>query len=905
MIKFKNISVKKRLMIVLLIGLSIFVNFGILAIKQMSHLGDVTRAMYNHSFRVSSAATEIRVDIIKIQRATRDLILSRNEEERQRAINDIRMLDKITSHNLVIMKNQVTESKIIEIEMQIEEDFLKWQVEREEVISLIQKGEIEQATHLTKDDFAFVVKKLEHMLVELGDSSKEKAYELVMESRTLEVNQIYMLVGLIALLGAIFLAMFVLIIKSILSPINDLKQAMNESINTEKLVLVNIDGENEIAEMSQFYNSLIIKLRNIFWIKDHKNILNQKLSGYHTLEELAQNTINNLCRTVSGGTGAFYMYENEEKLLKLIASYACPHNKELPKELLLGEGIVGQVALEKKSILLKTNRGEKGMISTALMNHYPTNSYVFPVVYEEDLYGVIEIASLDPLGEIQLDYLEEASETIAINLYATKQNAKILELLNISEKAREEVDKKAEELEEANKVLYSQRSILQQQAKELQHTNSQLEKQQQLLQQQTMLLNDQNLKLEEAKQDLEVSNKYKSDFLANMSHELRTPLNSIILLSKLLLNNKKESLKVKEKEKIQVIHKAGEELLRLINDILDLSKIESGKINIENNFFHSTLFIKEIEDMFKSLVKEKKLELKVEDYVKDKLYGDEYKIAQILRNFISNGIKFTHKGSITVQVKKDAEGTYFSVRDTGIGISKEQQKVIFEQFQQGDSSISRKYGGTGLGLSISKKLAGAMGGCIKVNSNLEEGSEFILYIPNVIKPKDKEVSTIEYLEPLGERDEAILVVEDNKLSDSHLMNTKDEQDLSLKDKKILIVDDDPRNVYSLASALEDAHAHVIEAYNGMIALAKLEEEPTVDLILMDIMMPEMDGYEAIRQINQNNKFRHIPIIALTAKSLKIDQDKCIEVGANAYISKPVDYDNLVKVIKEWTLRSNS
>ncbi|WP_070000058.1 response regulator [Cellulosilyticum sp. I15G10I2] len=1156
MIKFKNISMQRRLMIILLIWISIFISFGIFAIRQMSYLGNATRFIYNDSLQVSSAAIEIRVDIIKIQRITRDIILSRNEEELQKGISDIQILDNRILQSLDVIKNQAAESKVMDLEIRIRKDFLGWQAERMETINCIQEGNMQKAIDLAKNDFAFMVNGLENLLVELENNSKEKAYELVMKSRDLEVNQIHMLVGLIVFLSFVFFALFIVMIRSILVPINGLKDAMNESINTNKLAFADIDGKNEIAEMSNFYNSLIRKLKNVFWIKDHKNALNQKLSGYHTLEELAQNTMNNLCRTISGGTGVFYMYEKEHNVLKLIASYACSHKDELPAELLLGEGIVGQVGLEKKSFLLKPVRDENAMVRSVFINQQPINAYIFPIIHEEELYGVIEIASMEVISEIQLEYLDEASTTIAVNLYAAKQNAKVLELLHVSEKAREELDKKAEELEEANKVLHSQQRILKQQAKKLQETNTELEEQQHLLQQQTMLLNDQNIKLEEAKEDVELSNKYKSDFLANMSHELRTPLNSIILLSKLLLNTKKESINLKDQEKIQVIHKAGEELLRLINDILDLSKIESGRIHVEKDFFHSTLFIEELKDMFKSLAKEKNLEFKIEDYVSERLYGDEHKIAQILRNFISNAIKFTSKGSVIVEIKKDKENTSevcFVVRDTGIGISKEQQNIIFEEFQQGDGSISRKYGGTGLGLSISKKLAEAMGGRIEVNSKPGQGSEFILHIADTVAAEDEEAFVLEhtedkitaatvpvraYLESLEEVDKSILVIEDDnvfgeyitkvienmgfnavlaengrlglelakkyrpkgilldlglpdihgmdvlrelksikelrnipvhiisvydknnkpqkigalgyhqkpieekevinlvsgmigfsekmpktilliednkdrqqqikdfisysdvkikavdkdddakkeldqekydlvilnleiekgkglnicrfigekkidipvivytgkkltleqekevrKFSDSIVVktahsaerlldevtlflhkvrldtksrgndpaSTNEDQGLSLKGKNILIVDDDPRNVYSLASVLENYNAHIIEAYNGKIALETLNEKQ-VDLILMDIMMPEMDGYEAIIAIRQDSRFKHIPIIALTAKSLKEDREKCISVGANDYISKPVDYDNLIRVIKAWILK---
>ena len=908
----------------------------------------------------------------------------------------------------------------------------------------------------------------------------------------------------------------------------------------------------------------------MLWIRDNKDLLNQSLSGYYTKEELAQNTMNVLCRAVSGGRGVFYIYDTQSNLLSLTAAYAFHESDKLASTLSLGEGIVGQVALERKPILLRNVKSEKEIVYTSIVSQAPINSYVFPIIYEHQLYGVIEIASLETFDETKLEYLEEASKIIAVSLYSATQNAKIIELLNVSEDARKEINKKAEELENVNEILYSQQKILQDQAEELQQTNAELEEQQQLLQQQseelrisnlqleeqqlllrqqTMMLNNQNAKLEEVKSDLELSNKYKSEFVANMSHELRTPLNSIILLSRLVLGSKKENLSASVKEKINIIHHSGKELLRLINDILDLSKIESGRYTLDNMLFHSSVFEEELKNMFESLAKEKKLEFKIKDKVNHKLYGDRYKISQILRNFISNAIKFTEKGSVSIEFKRDEsteKGVVFSVKDTGIGISEEQQKIIFEEFRQGDSSISRKYGGTGLGLSICMKLAETIGGEIKLISKLGEGSEFILYTQMLISSEDgneytqrmgkeevktddekdtiinkadrqilvieddiafgeyvreiiddagfrvivagdgktgiefakkykpsgilldlslpdvhgmevlRELKSIKELrnipvhvisaanksnkaqkngaigyhqKPVEESEiirlvnrlvdfaektpKNVLIVEDNlaqqeyikelleelnvqveivdtevyakekiaeeywdtiildleltegngfnickfigerkldtpiiiytskeltieqekeirKYADSIILKTayseerlldevtlflhrvgkgrsskwdkpiiiKENLALNLEGKSILVVDDDPRNVYTVAAVLEDYHASVVEAYNGQVALEKLNEQK-IDLILMDIMMPEMDGFEAIRQIRLDDRYRHIPIIALTAKSLKSDRIRCFEAGANDYISKPLDYGNLIRVITAW------
>ncbi len=1172
----KNISIKTRLMTMLFLWIAAFIAFGGFAIKQMNNLGNTSRFIYNSPLQMSNAATEMRVDIIKVQRATRDLLLSRTREEQEKEINTIKMLDESIVDNIKIIESLSTEGPAKELHNDIKNIYFEWDEGREHLIDLSIRGNIDEAAHLSKNEFPKMVDELEIMLKKVSGSSEERAYELVKESISLEKKQnVYLTLSTIGL-SLLFLILFLIIFKSIVDPINQLKNTVSESIQTGQLSLVDEEGDNEIAAMSKIYNELARKLKDLFWIKDSKNTLNEILSECRSEEEIAQKTISSLCRTLSAGKGVFYVYDKKSCMLKWMASYAFHKQDKKQEQFALGEGIIGQAGFEKRPILLTEELIGESPIYSAIVSEKPINAYVFPVMYEEELYGVVEISMLTGFDKVKLEYLDEVSSTIAISLYSAMQNAKIIDLLSVSEEARTEVSKKAEELKHVNSVLYNQREMLEQQAeqlrqsnteleeqhqmlqqqsKELQQTNAQLEEHQQLLEEQTRILNDQNSKLEKTKEELELSGKYKSEFLANMSHELRTPLNSIILLSRLILNNRKEALSAADQEKIEVIHSAGDELLRLINDVLDLSKVESGAVTKENNLFHSSDITQEINNMFKNMAGEKSLKFTVEDFIQQNLYGDKHKISQILRNFVSNAIKFTEKGFIKVELKHDpvmSDGVIFSVQDSGIGILEVQQELIFEQFKQGDNSIARRYGGTGLGLSISKKLAEVMGGEIKVKSKAGEGSEFILCIPSLVRENlqtshspiektgqksikenpDKKVLTeadegrfqkdiliieddevfaqyiqsialrmgveviaakdgrsgIEYAkqhklagifldlklsdicgmkvlrelksirelkqipihiissEDISDKPQKmgavgynqkpveeeriievitemvssqkdsvkrLLLIEDSKLHEEHIkaileeieieiitasnydtaskeilsanydviildLELKDELSskvcklldecqinmpviiytegqlskeqereirkcsdriivktaysderlldevimllhqekeidkiqidktvsvgneylLSLDGKRILIVDDDPRNVYSLAAVLEEYNAHIIEADNGKTALRKLDEEK-VDLILMDIMMPEMDGYEAIKKIRDNNKYRKIPIIVLTAKSLKGDKDKCIELGANDYIPKPIDYNNLMRVMGAW------
>ena len=576
----------------------------------------------------------------------------------------------------------------------------------------------------------------------------------------------------------------------------------------------------------------------------------------------------------------------------------------------------------------------------------------------------------------------------------------------------------------------------------MQQTNAQLEEDQLQIEDQSKLINIKNEELQKSGEEIlarskefEMANIYKSQFLANVSHELKTPLNSIILLSKLLIRNNKDTSVEDAQEKIKVIFNSGQHLLSLINDFLDLSKIEAGKIDFNYRYFNSREILKELSDLFNGTAMEKDIKFIFEDQFNDNIYGDKEKISQVVRNFLSNAFKFTEKGSVKLKIERDTQfnnNVVFSVMDTGIGIPKNNLERIFEEFHQGDGSISRKYGGTGLGLSISNKLCTLMNGKIKVNSELGMGSTFVLYLPQEVSQQSitrqeaaavtmsnqqQNIVTVKYKEIKNERHKKLLIIQDDinliqsikaisdgigfatltsnsgdeglkfikekeingilldlslsykeiiellieinkakelknlgspviiytemeiskdqekeiklyadsiiiKTTNSYerlldeltliLHNVKNEEDyktiitskinkdiaLNLNNKKILIVDDDPRNIFALAAVLEDYGAEIIEAENGEVALEKLKDE-VVDLILMDIMMPIMNGYEAIKRIRNTDKIKHIPIIATTAKSLKGDSEKCMEVGANDCIFKPIDYDVLITLVKAW------
>ena len=438
--------------------------------------------------------------------------------------------------------------------------------------------------------------------------------------------------------------------------------------------------------------------------------------------------------------------------------------------------------------------------------------------------------------------------------------------------------------------------------------------------------------------EIQEANRMKTQFLANMSHELRTPLNAILILSKLLEENKNQKLSEKEIEYAKIIQKSGKDLLNLINDILDLNKIEAGKVELIKEQINFQQLEQNIYDTFNNyaLSKSIQFEIKIADSLKDGFfYSDIIRLEQVLRNLLSNAFKFTGEGGQVIlriaeeKDKKDltkpsllkAERVIsFSVIDTGIGISENKLELIFDSFRQADSSTSRKYGGTGLGLYITREIVNLLGGEIKVKSIEKEGSEFTVFLKDMGKDQEEEASQTDIKEyipapyvqssPTIELKEEVAYIPDNLEEEKKLNIVKDNMpDLSivkiLSGKTILLAEDDMRNVFSLTAALDAYGIQIIHAEDGKEVLKKLEEEKSIDMILMDIMMPEMNGYEAIEEIRKKSAFKDLPIIALTAKAMKGDREKCIEAGASDYISKPIDISELVVLLSKYLKRENN
>ena len=933
------------------------------------------------------------------------------------------------------------------------------------------------------------------------------------------------------------------------------------------------------------------RLSHVAWLRNGQSELAEQVIGQLTLNLLGRNVLDFFAQYLGAVVAAVYVRQEHGGLVR-VASYGFSREHEQHEQSIYsGEGVVGKAAEQDQIITLDHVPQDYFKVTSGLGEGSPRSVVVVPTSNDDHVNGVIELGFLRELTPRDLEFLELVAENVGTSIEAARYRQRLQEVLAETQQLNEELQVQQEELRTANEELEEQSRILKEsqayletQQAELEQTNEQLAEQGKALADQRDALDRNNeelhiaqIELEARADELQRSSKYKSEFLANMSHELRTPLNSSLILAKLLAENPQDNLSEEQVKFAESIYSAGNDLLNLINDILDISKVEAGKLDMRPENSSVSRLVEGLRMTFQPLASEKKLEFSVEiqSGTPVSLYTDRQRLEQILKNLLSNAVKFTESGTVSLTVSRQpGEGVAFTVRDSGIGISEEQQESIFEAFRQADGTTNRRYGGTGLGLSISRDLARLLGGSISVTSAPGQGSIFTLVLPEEyveVEPSQYADDPVVAVQPApvaaritppapvaakaappavpiprfaDDRDKApfsnrcILVIEDEvrfahilydlahelgynclvahaadegfdlassfipdavlldmRLPDHsgltvlqrlkelpstrhipvHVISVEDRQeaalqmgaigyavkpttreelkdvfsrleakltqkvkrillveddalqrdsiarligdedieitavgfaqdaldllrdnaydcmiiDLKLPDmlgnellkrmsideicafppvivytgrnltrdeeaellkysrtiiikgarsperlldevtlflhkvesqlsnerqkmlktarsrdrvfegRKILVVDDDVRNIFALTSALEHKGAIVEVGRNGLEAIEKLNTVEDIDLVLMDVMMPEMDGYEATIEIRKNPRWRKLPIIAVTAKAMKDDQDRCLQAGSNDYLAKPIDLDRLFSLIRVW------
>ena len=963
-------------------------------------------------------------------------------------------------------------------------------------------------------------------------------------------------------------------------------------------------GRRELLRLSNFYATLLQQqevvneqLQQQAWQREGQSQLAERIIGQPNTASIGMTALNFLGHYLDMVVGAFYVRQDHGKLER-VADYGFDAEQQArPQSFSDGTGLVGQVAVERRARVIPGLNAGYLKVSSGLGQDAPLAVMLAPIQNNGDVNGVLELGFMRELSEREQTFVRSITDGLGTSIEVARYRQRLHESLHETQQLNEELQVQQEELKSANEELEDQSRLIQesqvnleQQQAELEQTNDQLNEQTQFLTRQRDELDERNHALAEARAELEQraaelerASTYKSEFLANMSHELRTPLNSSLILSRLLADNAKGNLDEQQTKHAELIYSSGKDLLALINDILDLSKVEAGHLEIRPEETSLKRLAHGLEMLFQPQAAAKGLafEVRVASDAPVHFVSDAQRVEQVVKNLLSNAFKFTSSGSVSLRIEPAEGGVAFVVSDSGIGISPEQQDVIFEAFRQADGSINRHFGGTGLGLSISRNLAEVLGGHIKVQSEAGKGSEFTLWLPlNYADPLPASTHQADRLfinsapvqrGPVGannasdsSRNEAlarqqasfpddrhkhdmpgrcVLVIEDEvkfaqilfdlahelhyrclvahsstecyelladnqpdailldmRLPDEpglsllqrlkedsrtrhipvHVISADDRTELALhlgavgyaqkpttreslvevfsliearltqkvqrllivegdarqrdsiaqlvddldievtavshgeqalalmretpfdcmvidlelpdmhgnelltrmasehidayppvivyvsrpltrgeeeslrkhsrsiiikgarsperlldevtlflhkvespngrsrkspnrgavnrdevfQNRQVMVVDDDMRNVYALISALDEKGVKVISAGNGQEALDKLDKNPDIDLVLMDVMMPVMDGYEATRRIRQDARFAKLPIIAVTAKAMKDDQEQCLKAGASDYLAKPLDLERLFSLIRVWLPRSD-
>jgi HAMP domain-containing protein/CheY-like chemotaxis protein/signal transduction histidine kinase len=650
---------------------------------------------------------------------------------------------------------------------------------------------------------------------------------------------------------------------------------------------ITVEARGEVALLKDNINQMIHTLAETTrvnqeqdWLKTNLARFTRMLQGQRDLLTVSQQVLSELASVVGAQHGAFYMADKDsgETLLQLFASYAFVERKNASNRFRLGEGLVGQSALEKKRIMVTQAPPDYVQITSGLGAAPPLSIVVVPVLFESDVKGVIELATFDRFTPVQVGFLEQLLESLGIVVATIEATMRTDSLLRQSQRLTEELQSQQEELQQTNEELEEKAHQLSEQKAEVERKNREVE--------------TAKRELEEKAEQLALTSRYKSEFLANMSHELRTPLNSLLILSRQLSDNIDRNLTDKQVRYAQTIHQSGADLLALINEILDLAKIESGTMVVDASPVRLSELSDYVERTFRHLAVEKDLDLSTEldAEVPETIETDDMRLRQILRNLLSNAIKFTERGGVSMRVCQARnvanrpsalpdDAIAFVVKDSGIGIPRDKQRIIFEAFQQADGSTSRKYGGTGLGLSISRELTGLLGGELLVESQPGVGSTFTLFLPRRVPQNRRFTARSEVAVPEPKQLPAVIELprrEGPKIDD-------DRGAIRPGDRVLLIIEDDPPFAELLLGMARERGFRGVVAMHGQEAL-DVARALRPDAITLDLRLPDVDGWVLLDQLKHGPETRHIPVHVISALE---GERRALESGAFAVLHKPV------------------
>ncbi|HWH61439.1 MAG TPA: HAMP domain-containing protein [Terriglobales bacterium] len=669
---------------------------------------------------------------------------------------------------------------------------------------------------------------------------------------------------------------------------------------------IQVEARGEVAELKDNINTMINNLRLTTernteqdWLKTNLARFTGMLQGQRDLGTVGRMLLSELAPLVNAQQGVIYQMESEDTAgMVMLSAFAGDGDNGHLRQLKLGEGLIGQCALEKRRMLITDLPPDRTVtIRSGLVEAVPRNVIVLPILFEDRVKAVIELASLGIFTASQLAFLEQLTASIGIVLNSIEATMQTEGLLKQSQQLAAELQAQQKELQQTNEQLALKAQQLAEQNVEVERKNQEIEQARRAL--------------EEKAKELALTSKYKSEFLANMSHELRTPLNSILVLGQQLTDNPDGNLTGKQVEFARTIHAAGTDLLNLISDILDLSKIESGTVSVEAEEIFFSSLLEAVARPFRHEAENKRLSFEIhsDSHLSRSMVTDSKRLQQVLKNLLSNAFKFTEQGGVRLSVSaapngwstdhpilsKAASVIAFEVADTGIGIPSDKQRIIFEAFQQADAGTSRKYGGTGLGLAISRELSSLLGGEIQLRSTPGKGSTFTLYLPQTYVGPSATTTA-----PEGhDTHKPVLQLANVKIVEHPVEHIPDDRErLQPGDTVLLIVEDDPHYARVLVDLARDKGLKVLVAMRGAEALALAREyKPTA--VSLDVFLPDMLGWTVLNHLKQDPSTRHIPVQMLT---LDEDRQHGLARGAFAFVTKPTTpeaIDQALLKIKEY------
>lgn len=785
-------------------------------------------------------------------------------------------------------------------------------------------------------------------------SEMETDEKSLLAKRVSEADRLSNMATMISLLGAGVVILFtggaaMAVITSFSRSVGNLQEGLDKIGEGDLNVRVDSNSKDEFARVGLAFNDMAGKLAQSTQESVDQSWLNaglagvaQTLQGERDLQSAAQKILKQFSALLGSKHGMFYIAKNidSQPELSLLASFAHNERKHLSNNIEMGQGLVGQCALEKERILATNLPDDFIKISSGSGEAAPKNVVVVPILYEGKVKAVIEQASFEPFTPIQLQFLDSIAVNLGVILAGIESTETTERLLRQEQTLSEELQSQQEELMENNAKLEGLASSLQsseeelrQQQEELQQTNEELEERSRIQIKQNAELEVKNLELEQLKQSMQekanqlsLTSKYKSEFLSNMSHELRTPLNSLLILSKVLTENSEGNLTEKQIEFAKTIYSAGSDLLVLIDDVLDISKIEAGAMSIDIADEAVKNICYDLIPSFDELAKQKGIELNVDisPQVPRFVKTDSRRLQQVLKNIISNALKFTMKGSITLKVDVSTEGwdrdnqvlnnadsvIAFHVIDTGIGIPEDKQRIIFEAFQQADGTTNRKFGGTGLGLAISREITRLLGGEIKLKSEVDKGSTFTILLPQEyagardkpMAPKEKSngkpaLSQIDF-QPAKQFLTASKPSDaDQSVSGAHstvtFSNVKDDRsEIEEGDKILLVVHQEDKLTEQLMELAHNLDFKVLTANQGKSAFA-LVQKFKPDAIVLDVGLPDKDGWIFLDRVKRDSATRHIPVYVISDEDR---QHQARRLGAVGYAHTPANRQGVVEIV---------